>query len=430
MWNNVNILKIKSDYIIKSLFSFIEYDKVLKLIKNNKTLQNKLGFNIENYKYKSDPPRYEYTEKVQMIKNNTKNKLRDNAIPGTISISLTCLCSIIYFIYLILLVVLNTFDEYNVIDNYNEKSFNTINIINKCLFIYVVCIIIFAFVKYNYIFNKFSYDYGLTKKFKSGLIIFMNLVNFLFEGLVIWKLILSYQIKKDGITWFMVLDYLFLIFNIFYISIFIFLTKFYFTESGTRIRIVSKIVLTSYNNIQIENYNLPENFNKLTKTERKKYISDNSKNFIYKITKEEKELINSINKFRKSKYRDKLYICGYSTIPDFFDNESTEVMINTEQNIFKLSNKEYLFKYKVGIFKNNFNNDKRIIDILVKFNLNHIQIINQRGIEYIFVYEKNSCRHHETNFRENSDNRIFSLNSNDNYNSYSEYNHKTKNYSE
>ena len=50
MWNETNILKIKNEYIIKSLFSFIEYNKILKLIKNNKSLQNRLGISIDNYK--------------------------------------------------------------------------------------------------------------------------------------------------------------------------------------------------------------------------------------------------------------------------------------------------------------------------------------------------------------------------------------------
>ena len=88
--------------------------------------------------------------------------------------------------------------------------------------------------------------------------IFRNCVDFLFEGLVIWKLILSYEIKKDGITWIMVLDYSLICFKLIYIIIFLSSTKLFFKESGYRIRIVSKTVLVSFNGIRIEDYNLPE----------------------------------------------------------------------------------------------------------------------------------------------------------------------------
>ena len=41
--------------------------------------------------------------------------------------------------------------------------------------------------------------------------IIIDLVYILYEGLVIWKLVLSYKIKADGIPWFMAMDYVFLI---------------------------------------------------------------------------------------------------------------------------------------------------------------------------------------------------------------------------
>ncbi len=48
--NNNILLNITSEYNLKQIFSYIKYDYILKLIKKNKSLQNKLGISKENYK--------------------------------------------------------------------------------------------------------------------------------------------------------------------------------------------------------------------------------------------------------------------------------------------------------------------------------------------------------------------------------------------
>ena len=47
--NNI-LLKINSNYNLMRIFSYLNYDKILKLIKNNKLLQNKIGIEKNNYK--------------------------------------------------------------------------------------------------------------------------------------------------------------------------------------------------------------------------------------------------------------------------------------------------------------------------------------------------------------------------------------------
>ena len=117
----------------------------------------------------------------------------------------------------------------------------------------------------------------------------MSLINILFEFLVIWKLILSYQIKKGGITWFMVLDYLFLCINLIYIFGFIYSVYEYQKESGDLVSVYKKCNLILFNNIKIEEYGLPENFHKLQKKERKKYVLERYKNFKVYISSEHKK---------------------------------------------------------------------------------------------------------------------------------------------
>ena len=261
----------------------------------------------------------------------------------------------------------------------------------------------------------------------------MNLINFLFESLVIWKLILSYKIKKGGCTWFMVLDYLFLIINFIYILLILTFSIFYFKDSGNDMHFEINYFLTSFNKIKINNYELPKDFEKLPKKERKQLVLDNYKDFKYNISHQQKELIKTINDFRGINNIPLLGICQCRQIPDFLINESSEVMMFPDQNIFKLSNKKYLFKYQNGIFEICFKNkDKNILSILFKDNLNHIQIITHQNIEYILIYELALCKFHNTEFKFDSSSgssRYYKLSSDGKFNSYTS-NYENKHYYE
>ena len=50
MSNKCNIIKISSQYCLKSIFSYIEYNKVLKIVKYNKRIQKKLELEESHYK--------------------------------------------------------------------------------------------------------------------------------------------------------------------------------------------------------------------------------------------------------------------------------------------------------------------------------------------------------------------------------------------
>ena len=47
--NNNLLLNISSNDILKYMFSYLKYSSILKLIKYNKLIQNKIGFNKQNY---------------------------------------------------------------------------------------------------------------------------------------------------------------------------------------------------------------------------------------------------------------------------------------------------------------------------------------------------------------------------------------------
>jgi hypothetical protein len=48
--NNNLLSNITSNFNLKLIFTYLKYDYILKLIKNNKSLQNKIGIKKKNYK--------------------------------------------------------------------------------------------------------------------------------------------------------------------------------------------------------------------------------------------------------------------------------------------------------------------------------------------------------------------------------------------
>ena len=424
MWTDANVSNIKSTYNLKTLFSYIDYKKILKLIKYNKNLQKRLGLNIDNYKNKSDFPKYEYTKETQIVSRYYKHrKGSEKEITKFLVSVVTCLFLFPFLIYSIILVSIKNFKNSNTRDNYNKKYYNIIKAINPCLFIYDAFILGCCFLKVYYIYHDISHDYGKRKIIKFILMIFINVVYLLFEFLVILKLILSYKIKKGGCTWFMVLDYIFIVINFIYISCFLHFTYSFFKESGNLISMSSKYFLVAFNKIKIDNYELPNDFDKLPKKGRKSFVLNNYRSFKCTISQQQKELIRAINDYRGINDIPLLGICQCKQIPDFLIKESSEIMMFPEQNMFKLSNNKYLFKYPIGIFEIGFKNkDKIILSILLKDNLNHIQIITHQNFEYILIYELVKCSFHNTEFKYDSSSgglRHYKLSSiNDKFNSY------------
>ena len=112
---------------------------------------------------------------------------------------------------------------------------------------------------------------------------------------------------------------------------------------------------------------------------------NNYSNYTYKLTSNQYYLINTINNFRQKKRINKLRV--NNKIPNYLIDRPTELMINSGQNFFKLSDTEFLFKFQEGNFEENFEKkNENIINILSKDNLNQINIISKGEYEYIFIY--------------------------------------------
>ena len=386
--NRGDINKITNNYILKSLFAYLKYDKILKLVNINKGLQNRLDINLDNYKEIFNFPKYEYTKYERTFeKTNIAGGSQEWGfffLIFLIVLCVTCIFFIYSLIYSILLVTMDLFDDNNSEENFEKSSVNIIKKINACTFILDIVILPTPFLLL-FIFNKYENDYGLKKYIKAFILIIINLTHFSFEGLIIWKLVLSYKIIKGSITWFMVMDYIFIFLNFFYIIYLVFSSYIYFADCGINIKTITEIDLISFNDIKINDFSLPENFLSRNLKERKKYVLNNYSNYTYKLTSNQYYLINTINNFRQKKRINKLRV--NNKIPNYLIDRPTELMINSGQNFFKLSDTEFLFKFQEGNFEENFEKkNENIINILSKDNLNQINIISKGEYEYIFIY--------------------------------------------
>ena len=132
------------------------------------------------------------------------------------------------------------------------------------------------------------------------------------------------------------------------------------------------------------------------------------------MTYKEIQIIKLINDFRINNNLPKLVFDEKDYLFDFFFddyNGNLEIILYPYRNIYKLSFRKYLFKYKVNEFENNLkNNNEYIIDILLIEDLNKIFIIKQRNIEYILIYESdiiNPNLYEEINYEVNENNENF-----------------------
>ena len=146
-----------------------------------------------------------------------------------------------------------------------------------------------------------------------------------------------------------------------------------------------------FNDFRIFKYELPDDFHKWNKKQRKKYVLDNYTNFIYQsyYLYDIDRLKKSVNSFRIKNGLYKLDIYETNKIPFYSVNESSEMILYPEKNIFKLSNNDYLLRYHFDGFIKNFDNkNTELLSILLKADLKQIQVGVQNGFEYFYISEK------------------------------------------
>ena len=416
------LFHIKSQYIIKSIFSILNYDHALKLVKYNKKLQKTFGINNINYKERSS---YQYNERKTIIKEYHHYGYHGSNYLATLFnyIISGCLAGMLFIYVLIFASILaskGAFNENNTKDNYNKNYSKIIDKINLSLFGFLAYIIISYFIIFTWAMDScnFRHEYGIIIIIKKIILILLGIIYLSYAVLIIIKLVLSYKIKKSKITWFMRCDYVLLVFMFLYLSYIVFNIFIYFEDTRSykkRCKPKTQIIyvkrLLKFRNIKINAYELPENFIKMEDFEKRKYIINKKNEYNITISEEQAHFINKINALRKENNISELY---YDKIIDFkdliFDIYSEPIIFDYE-NIFKFSNGDYLLKYSLNDYLKRFNDkDKNIIKILLNNNFNKIYIIiKEDNIAFIFLYQQSNYEpmiKHRNKYDERSEFRV------------------------
>ena len=91
----------------------------------------------------------------------------------------------------------------------------------------------------------------------------------------------------------------------------------------------------------------------------------------------------------------------YEKIPNFIINPKFKLLLNKNENIYKISNNLYIFKYNKNELQNLLN-DKEIINIIKFGFLDIINIIEKNNTEFISIYNSRP----ENNYAKNLNNNI------------------------
>ena len=416
--NEDKLSGISNKYILKSVFYHLNYNRLLKLFKNNKSYQNKIGITLENYKLQSNYPEYQYANNFSNIdlmhfESHHRDHYGYSKLIKCLKFGLLIFLTMLYFIYVlvytVLLITKDTFNDTTAQGDYKNKA-NIINIINRCNFILLAANIIGAIILsyYSYGEDMECCIIEINEKILIILIILYNLLFFVYEGIAIWKLVLSYQIKKDGAFWFITMDYIFIFLNLLYIILIFYFSYLLYEDIRPQLKkakakknsINTNYTLFSLNDIDIENYKLSKDFINMKEKERKKFLLNNYKNMKYTNYRKHLFLFDSINYWRRRNNLERLSLDRIKNFPECFIKQYTEVEINKDENVFKLSDKLYLIKLLEKEFEKKAINkdfDSDMYDVLTNKELNHVKIVKKKKFLYIFICKLSPAELFENN---------------------------------
>ena len=386
------LLQIKSKYNLKEIFLLIDYNLMLKLIKNNNKLKKSLDINISNYKQRSS---YQYLVRNKIIKKIPYEDKSDEFTVYTIyKMANSMIYALILFIYTLIfasvLAAKGAFNEKNIKKNSYKNIAKLIKKINLSLFgfaAYIVASYIIGVV----IMLDCQVDFLITKIIKIFIIIIFLIIFLGYDILIIVKLILSYKIKKSTITWFIICDYVLIILISLYFAYIIYISFEYFSfviKNKCMLLKEREIILTKFRDLKINNLMLPKDFNQMTDYEKRKYILNNKNKYEIIGSSKEKDVITLINNIRFDNNVDDLIYEVKVNYQDLILDSCSEPILFGDNNIFKFSDGSYLLKYPLNEIMTKLNKrNNEITNIILLINLNKIFIYRKDNMEFIFLFQ-------------------------------------------
>ena len=424
MSNESLLYKIKSKYILKDLLSlaYDDINSVIRLIKYNKSLLNKLDININainklnNYKIETKENKknpINANEKKPRNENKKKSKFMIIIISAIFPLAQI----ILFLIYIIFFYKKGKFIDEILKIGYNERKKKFVDFMDKYLLIpYFIFIISFEVFKYLLLVFKI-FDIKMILKI---IILFLynwidliyyivNIIKFTFSEKIIkedyLKILRSLSMKKlkkldkniREQLWFYSYDIsiialLSLRLMMSHLRIIYILIKKknekknYFVDEK-----IKTIVLKEINGIKILDYELPLTFDNLNKNEKNKFIykKENIRKYKYELKEDQIKLINKINNIRKLNNIPILEYYKYNQVPIFILKEKVEMFFYPNKNLYKYKALNlFIFKYPKNTFKNYIRNEETL-NIITNYFLSKISIIEFNNLEYIYIYNTN-----------------------------------------
>ena len=374
--NTNKIMNISSNYCRKIIFSFLEYDHIVKLIKYNKNMQNKLGIKIinkKNYVIKEDNKSDSYKLK--------SNYEYINILLYSFYIFFSIVLGIIetgFFKFFIICFLLNALEycmntkTYKLLYIIILTFYTIINIIafirKHLILFYLYLPIIFLHSITYYFFPKYGETYKSPRELKLKRF-FILIISFF---IIICKIFKFIYLKNNSIS---IIIYIYFLYNcIYYYFLFHIIIKELFLNSNN---FIPKCILLEYKDVKIKPFYL-HGFKDIIYKE--KFLKRIAKNFNVKHSNEELQIFSKINNLRINNNIQKLILD--KNFPDFIINEIADMILFPFKKIIKISEEKYLIK----VNEENFINEIEIKNILIKDNLNRINIIKRNNNIYVYIF--------------------------------------------
>ena len=374
--------QIKSKYILQNIFTFAYGDikSVLRLIKYNKNLIKRLNININDF--------YNY----KLITGNIKKSEDGIIFAGLIFIIEFFILYIAYMIYIIMYYKHGTFNDNNLREGYDKNKKNFVDIMNKYIllsyFLYKIATNVLTIVLFC------CESIKLIGLIKVMLLLFFWLVDlshnifYIIKFRYVRKLMKKELLKKldkgktSILTWFYSFDLALIVF----MSVKIAIYSLFLLGLGVDPKDIDDIkrdILIELNGIKINDFYFYDSFEK-SKNELI-YKKENIEKYEYELNDNQINLIHKINDIRKQNNIPELEYFKREKVPCYLINPKPQLIFYQKQNIYKISNDLYIFKYPKNEMQILLNN-KEIINIIKIDFLYEINVIEQYNNEIISIY--------------------------------------------
>ena len=362
------IFQVSSKYCLKTIFSHLEYNRFLKIIKYNKKLQKLLEISPKNYSLECEV-------KTEKTETRTTEKLNFQKI-ALVNAIIKVILFLFQYVYIFIFLVKSPYRKLDIGSKYYNLITGFFSFLNYFFYFYIMLSIVLFLI--------------LEKESTNFIVLpIIDFILFLFVNCMLtWILTVILKLENYHRNW--IVNCFIILFSLYcFITVFdfIFIILLSYCKEINIVNYIYTYFLNKINGIQINDIEISESFLKKNKKEQKKYILSIFDKLEYKYSDSQTKIINLINFNRDIKRIPKLL--PVKSVNRLIIEGNTEISL-LFNHVFKLKKDKYLFKYQKGEFyKNLQKNNDEIIKILSIIQLNKVEMFEKDNYEYIIVYNDN-----------------------------------------